>query len=73
MSRFDSGMAQQEHLRDEQKQALRHIIMGEGDITIVSGMAGTGKTTLLKAAREIWESAGYEVRGAALAGKAGTD
>ncbi len=69
-SRFEREVRAHEHLRDEQKEALRHILVGEGDVSIVSGMAGTGKTTLLKAAREIWESAGYEVRGAALAGKA---
>ena len=37
---------------------------------VVTAGAGTGKTTLLSAAREAWEKAGYQVYGAALAAKA---
>lgn len=54
----------------EQKEALYHITETEGRVRVISGMAGTGKTTLLAAAREAWDASGYEVRGAALAGKA---
>ena len=57
-------------LSDEQKRALHHITETVGGIKVVSGMAGTGKTTLLDAAREVWEASGYNVRGAALSGKA---
>lgn len=57
-------------LSDEQKRALHHITETRGGIKVISGMAGTGKTTLLDAAREVWEASGYEVRGAALSGKA---
>ncbi len=55
-------------LNTEQKQALLSITDTEGgSIKVVSGMAGTGKTTLLKTAKEVWEAQGFEVRGAALA------
>lgn len=55
-------------LKSEQLQALYHIAIEEkGDIKVVSGMAGTGKTTILKTAREVWEASGYQVKGAALA------
>jgi conjugative relaxase-like TrwC/TraI family protein len=55
-------------LNAEQKHALFSITGGsESSIKVVSGMAGTGKTTLLKSAREFWEAQGFEVRGAALA------
>jgi conjugative relaxase-like TrwC/TraI family protein len=55
-------------LNAEQKHALFSITGGnESSIKVVSGMAGTGKTTLLRSAREVWEAEGYEVRGAALA------
>lgn len=56
-------------LSDEQSAALEHIL-GAGGVVAVEGMAGTGKSYLLGAAREAWEQAGYQVRGAALAGKA---
>lgn len=69
-SHFEDCLQRFQHLRDEQKEAIRHITQDEGDVTVVAGMAGTGKTTMLKAAREVWEQAGYVVRGAALAGKA---
>jgi len=57
-------------LNDEQKDALRHITQNDGSIQVVSGMAGTGKTTMLKAARIAWEREDYKVLGTALSGKA---
>src|SRR3546814_1520595 len=37
-------------------------------LAIVVGDAGTGKSTMLGVARDEWERAGYQVRGAALSG-----
>jgi Ti-type conjugative transfer relaxase TraA len=51
----------------EQADALAHITDGR-DLGIVVGHAGTGKSVMLGVAREVWEAAGYEVRGAALSG-----
>ncbi|GEO85982.1 Ti-type conjugative transfer relaxase TraA [Agrobacterium tumefaciens] len=56
-------------LSDEQKTAIEHV-SGSARIAAVVGRAGAGKTTMMKAAREAWELAGYRVVGAALAGKA---
>ena len=56
-------------LSDEQKTAIEHVA-GLARIAAVVGRAGAGKTTMMKAAREAWELAGYRVVGAALAGKA---
>jgi conjugative relaxase-like TrwC/TraI family protein len=57
-------------LSDEQKHALFYITETDGGVKVVAGMAGTGKTTLLAAAREVWEASGYRVIGASLSGKA---
>jgi ATP-dependent exoDNAse (exonuclease V) alpha subunit len=55
---------------EEQKDGFRRITTAAGSIQCVTGLAGTGKTSLLEAAREAWERAGYTVIGCALAGKA---
>src|SRR3546814_631242 len=54
-------------LGSQQKDALAHIT-GKNDLAIVVGYAGTGKSTMLGVARDEWERAGYQVRGAALSG-----
>ena len=56
-------------LSDEQRAALEHLTRGSR-LAVLEGLAGTGKSHLLGAAREAWEAAGYETRAAALAGKA---
>ena len=54
-------------LSGEQADALAHITDGR-DLSLVVGHAGTGKSAMLGVAREVWEAAGYEVRGVALSG-----
>ncbi len=66
---LDTVFARHSKLSDEQKTAIEHVA-GAGRIATVVGRAGAGKTTMMKAAREVWEAAGYRVVGGALAGKA---
>jgi Ti-type conjugative transfer relaxase TraA len=54
-------------LSGEQRDAFHHATDGK-DLGVVIGYAGTGKSAMLGVAREAWEAAGYEVRGAALSG-----
>lgn len=56
-------------LRTEQRTALRHLTAA-ADLAVVNGIAGSGKTYLLQAARRVWEQAGLEVVGTTLAAKA---
>jgi Ti-type conjugative transfer relaxase TraA len=57
-------------LSDEQINALRHITQEFGAVKAVRGLAGTGKSFLLRAAKESWLESNFKVTGAALAGKA---
>ncbi len=66
---LDATFARHDRLSDEQKAAIEHVA-GDERIAAVIGRAGAGKTTMMKAAREAWEAAGYRVVGGALAGKA---
>ena len=56
-------------LSAEQLSAIEHVAGGKR-IAAIIGRAGAGKTTMMKAAREAWETAGYRVVGGSLAGKA---
>ena len=66
---LDTVFGRHERLSDEQRTAIEHVASAERIATVV-GRAGAGKTTMMKAAREAWELAGYTVVGGALAGKA---
>lgn len=54
-------------LSQEQETAL-HYLTAKGDLKSLVGYAGTGKSYLLGAAREAWESSGYRIHGTALSG-----
>jgi Ti-type conjugative transfer relaxase TraA len=56
-------------LSAEQRAAVE-AVTGERHLSVVSGYAGAGKSTMLHAARLTWEGQGKQVLGCALAGKA---
>lgn len=57
-------------LSDEQRAMVRQLVTSGDGVELVRAKAGTGKTTAIDAARELWEGEGYRVIGAALAGRA---
>jgi len=59
-----------DNLTEDQKKALERILMSRDRVIGIQGDAGTGKTTMLSAAREQLEKEGYTVRGMSFTGKA---
>ena len=57
-------------LTHEQACAVAHLTQRPRRIALLSGYAGTAKTTTLQAVREAFEAEGYKVIGASLSGKA---
>lgn len=64
---FQAKALVEKSLMVEQKTAFDHLV-GSGDLKCVVGFAGTGKSYLLGAAREAWESQGFNVSGVTLSG-----
>lgn len=56
-------------LSAEQHNALSHITRGS-DLSAMVGWAGTGKSYLMDAAREVWEDTGFRVQGISVSGVA---
>lgn len=67
---IEASVKEGKPLTAEQESAMRHILQEPGRISTIIGDAGTGKTTMLKPAKQALEKSGYQVIGAALAGKA---
>ncbi|MEP9369956.1 Ti-type conjugative transfer relaxase TraA [Xanthobacter sp. VNH20] len=65
----ETVLARHGQLSQEQRGAIAHVT-SPMQVAVVVGRAGAGKTTMMRAAREVWEAAGYRVVGGALAGKA---
>lgn len=65
----EMALAMPSTISDEQRKMVEHITADDG-VSIVEGMAGTGKSFALRVANEAWLAEGYTVIGAALAGNA---
>ncbi len=61
------------HLDREQADGVEKLLISGNGIDLVIGQAGTGKSTMLRAARLGWEAAGMKVIGAAVAARTAAD
>jgi conjugative relaxase-like TrwC/TraI family protein len=66
----DVVLRSQWRLSHEQIDAIRRLTVSGAGVDVVVGVAGSGKTTALGAAREAWEQTGHTVIGTALAARA---
>lgn len=69
VSLVNKVIAKHDTLRPDQTKAVRAIARG-GDVTAITGVAGSGKTYMLQVARVVLEQAGHQVIGTSLASKA---
>ena len=58
------------HLNEGQRAAVMDITTNPSKLRTLVGVAGSGKTTMLAAARESWEAQGYNVVGCSVSGVA---
>ena len=69
----DEVLARHGHLDGEQAQDVRQLLTSGNGSDLVIGQAGTGKSTMLGAARIGWEEAGFRVIGTAVAARTAAD
>jgi conjugative relaxase-like TrwC/TraI family protein len=69
----DYVLARHPHLDREQADGVRTLLTSGNGYDLVIGQAGTGKSTMLGAARAGWEEAGYKVIGTAVAARTAAD
>ena len=59
-------------ITEGQRESARAMLNAEG-LVLVRGVAGSGKTTVLKDVAAIWKARGYDVCGGAISGRASRD
>src|SRR5262249_56220621 len=60
-----SAISRHLELSSEQREAVRQMTSAR-DIEVLTGLAGTGKSAAVAAAKDAWEASGYRVRVAPL-------
>ena len=70
---IDQVLATHSKLDGEQAAGVRKLLGSGNGLDVVIGQAGTGKSTMLGAARAGWEAASYEVIGTAIASRTAAD
>ena len=66
---IETAIGRSPTLREEQADAIRHLTSGS-DVALVNGIAGSGKTYMLKIEGQIWRDSGFTTVGTCLAAKA---
>jgi conjugative relaxase-like TrwC/TraI family protein len=69
----DEVLARHPYFDREQADGVRALLTSGNGYDLVIGQAGTGKSTMLGAARAGWEEAGYKVIGTAVAARTAAD
>ncbi|MGB7052671.1 MAG: AAA family ATPase, partial [Acidimicrobiales bacterium] len=69
----DQVLRMHPHLDGEQADGVRALLTSGNGYDLVVGQAGTGKSTMLRAARIGWEEAGFKVIGTAVAARTAAD
>jgi conjugative relaxase-like TrwC/TraI family protein len=69
----DQVLQRHPHLDGEQAAGLHKLLTSGNGYDLVVGQAGTGKSTMLSAARMGWEEAGFRVIGTAVAARTAAD
>ena len=70
---IDQVLRRHPHLDGEQADGVRALLTSGNGYDLVIGQAGTGKSTMLTAARIGWEEAGFRVIGTAVAARTAAD
>jgi conjugative relaxase-like TrwC/TraI family protein len=71
--RVDAALAARPTLSDEQTTMVERLTGSGAGVEVVVGVAGSGKTFALGAARDAWANSGYRVIGAALSARAAAE
>lgn len=69
LSFIDHVLARHGHLDAEQLAGARMLVRSRNGLDVVIGQAGTGKSTMLGAARDVWKATGCQVIGTAVASR----
>jgi conjugative relaxase-like TrwC/TraI family protein len=73
LATIDDVLDRHAHLDGEQAHGVRQLLTSGNGYDLVIGQAGTGKSTMLGAARIGWEEAGFRVIGTAVAARTAAD